>query len=91
MLLYPFVQYAPFFTELQEGQGLSCIKEYEMMTVYSYFLPRTDSADLPGDHRRRHCQEAEAIWSPRCGPDLTRGWGTTLGPSDDLPASFGDV
>lgn len=56
-----------------------------MTIVYSYSFPRTDSADLPGDYSRCHRQEAEAIWSPRCGPDLTRGWETTLGA---LPMTF---
>lgn len=41
-----------------------------MTTAPSCSLPRTHSADLPGDHCRCHRQEAEALWSPRFGPDL---------------------
>lgn len=51
-----------------------------MTTAPSCSLPRTHSADLPGDDRRCHRQEAEALWSPRFGPDMKvwRGEGTAL-------------
>lgn len=49
-----------------------------MTTAPSCSLPRTHSADLPGDHCRCHRQEAEALWSPRFGPDLTSTEDTAL-------------
>lgn len=49
-----------------------------MTTAPSCSLPRTHSADLPGDHCGCHRQEAEALRSPRFGLDLISAEETAL-------------